>query len=369
MEIYKILQKHGQLHIEKDIEKLPLKEVDSLCKKLKNVDQYLTNLDNKDTRKLGKILPYNEVSECLESHKKHGKQLLEQGLVGCILLAGGQGTRLGLKKPKGLFKVKSLGNKTLFEIYTDKVKDAQKSYNCTIPLAIMLNPESYVEVTEFFKENKFFGLTQVDFFIQGMLPYFDDSHKWIWNKESIAFASEGNGKVFYHFALSPIFSKWKEKGVVDVGVIAIDNPLANPFNPSLIGLNYQNDLVIECIPKDKGKMGGVVFEDEVPSIVEYIFLEDKPSIPVHFSNTGTYVLKMSYIEKIANLPLPFHKIKKEVSSGMFANKYECFILDAFRFTKKIKTYKTSREENYAPLKTKNDIDLLNDLLKQQKLTF
>ena len=50
-----------------------------------------------------------------------GVELLRNGKVGFVLVAGGQGTRLGFPHPKGMYPICPVSGATLFQIHFEKV--------------------------------------------------------------------------------------------------------------------------------------------------------------------------------------------------------------------------------------------------------
>jgi UDP-N-acetylglucosamine/UDP-N-acetylgalactosamine diphosphorylase len=95
-----------------------------------------------------------------------GRQLLSQGKAGCLLIAGGQGTRLKFDGPKGMYPISPIKRKTLYQLFAEKTVAAGKQANRVLPLAIMTSPSNHEQTMAHFEENRYFGLNpdQVSFF-------------------------------------------------------------------------------------------------------------------------------------------------------------------------------------------------------------
>ena len=109
--------------------------------------------------------------------------MIQSGKVGVCVLAGGQGSRLGLDGPKGIFDIKLPSGKSLFQILVERFLKAQllahKAYAVAfredpdkpvIPpevqlckMLIMTSYENHDATIAHFEENAYFGAKKDNF--------------------------------------------------------------------------------------------------------------------------------------------------------------------------------------------------------------
>ena len=127
-----------------------------------------------------------------------GEKAIKSGKLAAVTMAGGQGTRLGHKGPKGTFDIGLDSHKSLFELLCDSLKTEGKKYGVTIPWFIMTSRENNKATIEFFEKHKYFGYQKdknLFFFIQGELPMCDTEGKILINEEGlIKLAANGHGR-------------------------------------------------------------------------------------------------------------------------------------------------------------------------------
>ena len=111
--------------------------------------------------------------------EKVGLESIRQGKVAVVLLAGGQGSRLGYNHPKGMYNFGLPSQKTLFQIQAERIRNLENRAGgddvACIPWYIMTSDATYDETVQFFKEKSFFGLKEknIVFFKQSKLPATD----------------------------------------------------------------------------------------------------------------------------------------------------------------------------------------------------
>lgn len=321
-----------------------------------------------------------------------GKQLIAEGQVGCLIVAGGQGTRLGCNGPKGLFPVTVVKNKSLFQLVAEKVLAASRQAKRPLLLAIMTSSVNHADTFNFFEENNYFGLdkTQVYFFSQTDLPFLNaEGNFFLETPSKIAAGPDGNAASLKHFVTSHIWSDWYERGVRYLNYIHIDNPLADPFDAELIGYHHhhQSDLVIKCIKRENPseKVGVIVRNNDQVDVIEYseISAEERDArspdgnLKHLCCNISLFSFKMDFVKDVANdyyAKFPFHKAWKaakylneqgetKTSEQPIAWKFEKFIFDLLPYAKDVKALLYPRESCFAPLKNAQGADSITDVQK------
>lgn len=138
-------------------------------------------------------LPESAVASILDSRQDdlqswydNGLDLVAEGQVAVVLMAGGQGTRLGSTDPKGCFNIGLPSGKSLFQIQGERIlrvqylaeKKSGKRDVC-VPWYVMTSGPTRKPTEEYFKQNNYFGLSKanVTIFEQGVLPCISNEGK------------------------------------------------------------------------------------------------------------------------------------------------------------------------------------------------
>ena len=115
-----------------------------------------------------------------------GLDLVAGGQVAVVLMAGGQGTRLGSSAPKGCFNIGLPSQKSLFEIQAQRIWKVQQlaekksgKKNIVIPWYVMTSGPTRGPTELYFQEHNYFGLQKDDvvIFEQGVLPCISNEGK------------------------------------------------------------------------------------------------------------------------------------------------------------------------------------------------
>ena len=184
-----ILRPHGQEHLLSFWDRLDAAERESLVRQIEAIDFRLIRRlyeGRGRQRDAGKLAARAEPPPAFrldavgnpftpQKASQRGEEALRGGEIGVILVAGGQGTRLGFDYPKGMFPIGPISGKTLFQIHAEKIIAAGRRYGVPIPLYLMTSPATHEETVAFFAAHGHFGLRAEDLsvFCQGTMPAVD----------------------------------------------------------------------------------------------------------------------------------------------------------------------------------------------------
>lgn len=196
--------KEGQEHVFAFYDELSISEKRSLYERLsainlehlnKIIHKALNPVKSTDQGEEPKLEPLPESStasildskgEDVEKWYSLGLGLVIEGQVAVVLMAGGQGTRLGSSAPKGCFDIGLPSHKSLFQIQAERIRKVQQlaekksgKKNIVIPWYVMTSGPTRGPTEKFFQEHDYFGLRKDDvvIFEQGVLPCISNEGK------------------------------------------------------------------------------------------------------------------------------------------------------------------------------------------------
>lgn len=393
-EAIEILKKYNQEHIIKLLEKLPQEKQEDLIKQIQqiNFEQILELYNNTKKQiefKENKIEPleYLDKAKLTDLQKanfdKLGEETIKAGEYAVVTMAGGQGTRLGHKGPKGTFKLDVFGKgKYLFEILADNLKEANQKYGVTIPWYIMTSRENNSETLQFLQKNNYFGYDEkfVTLFTQSELPLVDEQGRLLIGKDfKIKQASDGNGGTYSSLRASGCLADMKKRGIKWIFIGAVDNALLKMADVTLLGMAKNKNVQIASKSVAKAnpyeKVGVFCKMNGHPKVIEYMELPTKMAEQYDEDGELKYgeahimcnLYTIDAIEKISKESLMYHSAHKKnsyidengkeiIPEEPNSYKFEAFIFDAFEFFDDIAILRGKREEDFAPVKNKEGVD-------------
>ena len=209
-----------------------------------------------------------------------GLEAIGKGEVAVILMAGGQGTRLGSSQPKGCYDIGLPSKKSLFQIQAEKLirlQDMVKDKKVEIPWYIMTSGPTRAATEAYFQEHNYFGLNkeQVTFFNQGTLPAFDLTGKHFLMKDPVNLSQspDGNGGLYRAIKENKLNEDFDRRGIKHVYMYCVDNVLSKIADPVFIGFAIKHgfELATKAVRKRDAheSVGLIATKNEKPCVIEY----------------------------------------------------------------------------------------------------
>ena len=317
--------------------------------------------------------------------KAKGEEALRAGRVAAFTVAGGQGTRLGYNGPKGTFPVTPLKQKTLFQVFAEKIHAAGVRYGRPLHWFIMTSHQNHAATEAFFQENNFFGLerARVHFFRQGRMPAVNFEGKILLESPgSIAMSPDGHGGSLRALGRSGALDVMQREGVDTLSYFQVDNPLVRCIDPAFIGwhLLRGSEMSSKMVPKayPEEKLGHFCRQNGKLVVIEYSDLpmtmqretDANGKLRYVAGSIAIHVLDREFIRRMAaggDASLPFHRadkkiptvaadgsaVKPEKPNGV---KFEMFVFDALPFAKNPVVIETRRADDFSPVKNAEGVD-------------
>ena len=385
-EIIPILEKYEQTHLIEFYNELDEKEQECLIEQINNTNfdflnkLYINSFKNDviDAKKISPIEYYSEFD--LKEKEKYiqiGEDIIKKGKLAVITLAGGMGSRLGFKGPKGTYELKVPPDgeqKSLFEFICDKLKEANKKYNCCIPWYIMTSPSNDKKTKEYFEAHNYFGYPKekIYFFEQYTIHILDINGKiMLDNIGKLKRDSNGNGDIFTAFQKADL--QYTLENIEFISVSGVDNILLEIVDPLFIGLTAFNksSVASKSVAKFDFTSKTWVFAkvDNKVEIINPVYLTEKMKNEKYENgkykynqiNILAHLFTKEAFLKCAELEIPYHRAFKKTDfineEGMKmvveepnSFKFEKFIFDVFKYFDNFTLLEVKENLEFAPIK-------------------
>ncbi len=402
-ELEVLLKEYNQEHLLLYYDKLSAEKQDYLAAQLEKVDWKLIKLPFKENvqNKSGVYAPLEGMShDQIKANKSHyyelGMKAVQAGKVAAVLLAGGQGTRLGCDGPKGIVDIGLTKEVYIFELLLKSITDIAKEAGTWIPLYIMTNIKNKDETAAFLKRHNFFGYPEefITVYIQDMTPSVSYEGKLLMEApDQLSLSPNGNGGWFSSMVKAGLLQSLHDRQIDWINVFAVDNVLQKIADPIFIGATIATNhfcgakVVRKTHPDER--VGVLCLEDGKPSIVEYYEMteemlharNDDGNLSYSFGVILNYLFRLDLMEEIIKCELPIHVVKKKIPyctvDGDYIEpvepngyKFEELALDLVHLFDNCLPFEVVREKEFAPIKNASgddSIDTARELLLKRNI--
>ena len=395
----------GQEHLLQYYEEINEEQKKFLLRQIEDLDLSLLELIQDGAKEVekGKLEPLGavtleEISQKREQYEKTGVDAIKACKVGAVLLAGGQGTRLGLDKPKGMLNVGINKELYLFEQLVNNLMQVVKKADAWVPLLVMTSEKNNEDTTKFFEENNYFGYNKdyVFFFVQEMAPSVSyDGKIYMEEKDKLSTSPNGNGGWFSSLVKAGLLDKMEQLGVEWLNVFSVDNVLQKIADPVFVGATIEagcvcgSKVVAKADPNEK--VGVLCLEDGRPSIVEYYEMTDEiinsrdeeGKLLYNYGVILNYLFEIKTLTRIMNENMPTHVVEKKIpymdEDGSQVKpaepngyKFETLVLDMIHMMDNCLSFEVERNREFAPIKNRTGVDSLDsarELMRENGIEF
>lgn len=395
----KLLKEHGQEQLLDYFDCLDSDKRKKLIEDISKINFSVIDCIDKtnENKELNSIAPIfanslKDIEANKAEYETEGLKILRSGKVGAVLLAGGQGTRLGFDKPKGMYDIGITHKLTIFEQLMKNIKDVTDVSGEYFHLFIMTSDVNYDETVAFFKENDFFSYPKdkVHFYIQDMEPVCGFDKKILLSeKHRVAFSPNGNGGWYSSLVNSGLNKVIEKEGIEWLNIFSVDNVLQRICDPVFIGAtsltrNFCGAKVVrKTCPEER--VGVLCMRNGKPDVVEYYELPEEMAnardkdgeLLYPYGVTLNYLFNVHVLNAIISWKLPYHLAKKAVPhiengekvtpSAPNAYKFETLVVDMVRFMSSCLGFEVERQKEFAPVKNKTGVDSVDTARELLKL--
>ena len=391
------LEQNGQLQLLRFYSELDENAKGSLLSQIEKIDfSVIRKPAPKSTE--GEVIepiPALTLSDINRDHDKYykiGLQAVKEGKIAAVILAGGQGTRLGHDGPKGTLNVGLTKELYIFECLVKNLMAVTDAAQNKIPLLVMTSEINDAATRSFFADHDYFGYDKdkVFFFIQDMAPAADyDLKVYLEEKGKIVMSPNGYGGWFRALCNAGLNETLKEMGVEYINIFSVDNCLQKMADPVFLGALIDSGCPVgsKVIRKNapEEKVGVMCIRNGRPSIIEYYELteemrnlrDENGELLYTYGVILNYIFRMKELDEIASNPLPLHVVEKKIPhiddqgnhikpESPNGYKYETLALDMIEMMPSGLVFEVEREKEFAPIKNLHGVDSLDSAREMLK---
>ena len=346
-----LLQQYGQTQVLEYYDELNAGQQSALLSQIENIDFSNLAPGGEQAIPLGELSPVPalscaDVERDKERYVAEGLKAIRSGKVAAVLLAGGQGTRLGSDKPKGMFNMGLSRELSIFACQFINIKKVTDMAGVCFHIFVMTSD------------------------ICGKLLL---ESKW-----KISSSPNGNGGWYSSLVKGGFGALLEDEGIEWLNVYSVDNVLQRICDPVFVGAtiesgcNCSSKVVKKVSPEER--VGVLCMQNGQPSIVEYYEMPPEKAalrrpdgeLVFAYGVTLNYLFRVELLNKTLAKKLPVHrslKIIPYMSEGRLVipqepngYKSELLVLDMIKFMGSCLAVEVVRESEFAPVKNRTGAD-------------
>ncbi len=310
---------------------------------------------------------------------ERGWEALRAGKVALLMVAGGQGTRLGWHAPKGTYPISPVLDKSLYQLFAEQVKALGDRAGRPLRWYVLTASLNNDETEAFFRDHDMFGLdaAQVTFLVQRELPNVDFRGKLLMASPSrVAMSPNGHGGALQALVDGGALQTMQEEGVDSLFYWQVDNPLCPIADPVFLGAHLEANAQVSTKVVKKvdpaEKVGLLAERGGRIAVVEYSEMSPEQQaarddatgdLLYRAGNIAVHMFDRAFLQGLldAHFELEHHLARKAVPcideqgepiepTEPNAIKFETFIFDILPQAERQLVFEVSREDEFEPLK-------------------
>ncbi|HRR33350.1 MAG TPA: UDPGP type 1 family protein [Kiritimatiellia bacterium] len=373
----KVLEKAGQAHVLRFWDTLGAAERDALLAQISEIDfgevaRMQRVLADKNVTATVTPRPAPVVKWTRRTYGEAfaaGEEQLRKGRVAVLLVAGGQGSRLGYEGPKGAYGIGPVSGMPLFYFHARKIVRLARLYGRPVPFYVMTSEVNDAATRACFEDHDYFGLNPADviFFKQGVWPALDAAGRLILEVPGRIFVSpDGHGGTLTALAKNGCLDDMTARGIRSVFYFQVDNPLVDIADPAFIGIHalcgaeLSLKLCLKRTPTEK--MGAVsVLDNGRYGMIEYSEMTPRQAARFKYGSPAIHVFSLAFLKREARKDMPLHLAHKKIAcvddAGRLVKpdepngyKFEKFIFDVLPDARTVVNLAFDRDDEFSPVK-------------------
>ncbi|MCD8295506.1 MAG: UTP--glucose-1-phosphate uridylyltransferase [Clostridia bacterium] len=382
----RLLEEHGQEQLLQYYDELDEAEKKQLLADIAKINfNIVESKSPHETKIRGHICPVEAVSMDVIAKRRDefyeaGKKAIVEGKVAAVLLAGGQGSRLGFHKPKGMYNMGLTKNLSIFELqFRNILKVAHET--AYFHIFIMTSRQNHDETVEYFRSVNFFGYPEekIHFYIQDVSPACGYDYKvFLDTKCHVALSPNGNGGWYSSLIRNGLGDVVHGNGIEWINVYAVDNVLQKICDPVFIGATILKGVKCGAKVVKKAyageKVGVLCLENDKPAIIEYYEMpenlksltDENGELVYRWGVILNYLFDVEILDDTIRARLPYHAAEKAIAhmengervtpSKPCGYKFETLVVDMVKRMGSCLAYEVDREKEFAPVKNATGLD-------------